>query len=557
MLKKFSILTMTLYLISCGGSDDSGKSDYSARHSTEALMIMTADLRGLSYRLTDLSRDATGGDERAFRKLQKVVTDMDHIWTNLQINDPHSQDVLSKPYDKKADDIWKHIKVNSQIILDNKETIIYLHDYANTLNEALPELHYEYANIVDILLENNAQAEQVSVAQSQSWYLERIIRNVDIMLVGRYSAERLADQFNIDTNILGRTLKGMINGDLGMGISRVTDQEARISLEEIAELFDFVSTAIKEISEASLALSKARNATKSILENRPLIIEYLSSVNEDIAGSATNQNYLIMTADLRAQSYRLTSLSRDAASGDEWAFRELKNLIASMDRTRSNLQSSNSAEGILSAQLAELDRICKRIKANAQIILDNKETIIFLHDVANTLNDSLPELQTEHSNIVDILLDNNGPAAQVSVAQSQSWYAERIGRNVAKMLAGGNGAMNSVDQFNIDTNVFGRTLNGMINGDIGMGISRVTDQEARAGLEEITELFDFVRQSIKEIYDAAPVLSKAQEANQDIIEDIPRIAESISRLSEDIAARPVSLRELLMENLKGLLKNDR
>ena len=103
------------------------------------------------------------------------------------------------------------------------------------------------------------------------------------------------------------------------------------------------------------------------------------------------------------------------------------------------------------------------------------------------LNDSLPELQAEHSTIVEILLDKNAPADQVSVAQKQSWLVERIGRNVDKMLRGGGDADTAADQFNLDANVFGKVLAGMTSGDRTLGISRVSDSEARESLNVVSE----------------------------------------------------------------------
>ena len=124
-------------------------------------------------------------------------------------------------------------------------------------------------------------------------------------------------------------------------------------------------------------------------------------------------------------------------------------------------------------RIAEFDGIWNGIKSSSQEIVSNKETIIFLHDVATTLNESLPELQNEHNNIVDILLENNAPAEQVQVAQNQIMLAERIGRNVDKMLVGGRDAdEKSADQFNIDANVFGRVLTGMKQGDVAMSIPK-------------------------------------------------------------------------------------
>jgi len=255
--------------------------------------------------------------------------------------------------------------------------------------------------------------------------------------------------------------------------------------------------------------------------------------------SQRDQNYLNMVSDLRATSYRLTSLSRDATAGNEQAFSELQSVVAGMDSTWLKLRASdNHTRQQLAEPLAEYDGIWTRVKQNSGVITENQETIIFLHDVANTLNESLPELQNEHKTIVEILLDNNAPAEQVSVAENQSWLAERIGRNVDKMLVGGVGANKSADQFNIDASVFGRVLNGMKQGDVAMSISRVTDPEASESLDEISELFEFVNGSVKEIFDASPALFKSVTAANSILDDSPLLLESLSGLSVDIAGLP-------------------
>ena len=58
-------------------------------------------------------------------------------------------------------------------------------------------------------------------------------------------------------------------------------------------------------------------------------------------GKSNDQRYLQQAGDLRAQAYRLTSLSRDATSGDEKAFGELTGVVESMGGTWDMLRSSD------------------------------------------------------------------------------------------------------------------------------------------------------------------------------------------------------------------------
>lgn len=252
--------------------------------------------------------------------------------------------------------------------------------------------------------------------------------------------------------------------------------------------------------------------------------------------SARDQERLQLASDLRALSYRVTSLSRDATSGDEQAFAELSTVVNNMTSTWDQLRTGDDATRTsLSAELAGYEGVWNRVRSNAQLIITNKDTIIFLNDVATTLNESLPELQAEHNNIVEILLENEAPADQVAVAQMQSWRAERIGRNVDRMLRGGGDSMESADQFNLDASLFGKVLTGMKTGDAAMSITRVTDGDAIESLNEIGELFEFVSSSVREIFEASPALFKSRTAANALLDDAPAMQVALSGLSNRIS----------------------
>ena len=294
--------------------------------------------------------------------------------------------------------------------------------------------------------------------------------------------------------------------------------------------------------------NESRNIVSAIRANRTMTILVVALFLALIAtvvsvvlvqrDAVRDQKYLGMTAELRALSFRVTSLSRDATSGQEQAFTELSSVLDSMDRSWTQLRSGDAAmRAALADELAGFEGVWQRVKSNADTIITNKDTILFLNDVADTLNRSLPELQAEHNYIVEILLENNAPADQVAVAQMQSWRAERIGRNVDKMLAGGEDAANAADQFNLDANLFGKVLEGMKSGDKAMNISRVTNTDARQSLNEITELFEFVNSSIREIFEASPALFNARQSAEALFNDGPVLLEALSKLSDGIVAQ--------------------
>lgn len=255
--------------------------------------------------------------------------------------------------------------------------------------------------------------------------------------------------------------------------------------------------------------------------------------------TSQDQNNLQSAAEMRAQSYRLVGLSRESTAGKERAFGELQNVADQMEKTWSKLN-TNLAGEVSADQLGALEGTWRKAHQNALTIIDNKETVIFLNKIAATLNKTLPELQQEHTQVVEILLASRAPADQVAVAQAQSWRAERIGRNVDKMLEGGADAEVAADQFNRDANLFGQVLEGMKNGDTQLGISRVTSRKAGESLASITERFAFVSSSVQEIFEATPALLSASQANNAILDESPVLQEQISQLSDTVASLPES-----------------
>jgi twitching motility protein PilJ len=247
-----------------------------------------AELRAQAYRLTALSRDATSGSEKAFGELANVTSKMEASWTQLRTGDPRTADELKVQFDA-YNAIWGRVKNNAQDIVKNKDLIVTLNGVGKTLNANLPSLQSEHRNIVEILLDTKAPADQVSDAQSQSWIAERIGRNVDKMLRGDADAATAADQFNTDANVYGRMLRGMKEGDSMMRISRVNDTNARISLDKITKLYEGVNKSIQEMFEGSSTLFRARQASDSLLNESPQLLQALVDITDKINGLSSSR----------------------------------------------------------------------------------------------------------------------------------------------------------------------------------------------------------------------------------------------------------------------------
>ena len=247
-----------------------------------------------------------------------------------------------------------------------------------------------------------------------------------------------------------------------------------------------------------------------------------------------DDQYIEHAGELRVLSQELAKNATEAAGGKKEAFAELKLARDNFETRWSYLVNGDAASGLPPADVASMTNVqtvWNKVKSNADQIIRSQDVILSLHEVAATLAETIPQLQVEYDEIVEILLDNDAPADQVAVAQRQSWLAERIVRSVNKVLAGGEDAVMAADAFGRDASLFGRVLNGMIQGNVAMNISQVTDEEAVYALAEVAELFEFVSGSVDEILETSPELFQVREASDAIFSDSVTLLNQVSDLT--------------------------
>ncbi|MAS26197.1 MAG: chemotaxis protein [Oceanospirillaceae bacterium] len=292
-------------------------------------------------------------------------------------------------------------------------------------------------------------------------------------------------------------------------------------------------------NSGSILSTTFQNRTNSVLVG--LLVVFLAvfggiTVYVNILADRDDQ-YLEHAGELRVLSQELAKNATEAAGGKQAAFSELKQARNSFAEHWNYLIKGDSATGLPPAEMAamtDVGTLWNTVRTNADQIVRAEDVILSLHEVAATLAETIPQLQVEYDEIVEILLDNDAPADQVAVAQRQSWLAERIVRSVNKVLAGGEDAVMAADAFGRDASLFGRVLNGMIQGNVAMGISQVTDEEAVYALAEVAELFEFVSGSVDEILETSPELFQVREASDSIFSDSETLLNQTSSLTQTI-----------------------
>ena len=262
-----------------------------------------------------------------------------------------------------------------------------------------------------------------------------------------------------------------------------------------------------------------------------LVVSMLLMIaNFVMVGNHTEQsaNYITKATELRVLSQRIAKNALESAAGNGDAFAFLEQARIDFGLVWDQIKNGNPEEGLAadsvfvsSAQkeVGDVEKIWQRVSQNSDVILQGRQTVLNLHDVARVLAETIPVLQEEYDLVVETLLENRAPASQVAVAQRQSLLAERIVRSVNKVLEGGDDAVMAADSFGQDTERFGRVLTGMLEGDAALGITRVRDADAIESLNEIADSFAEVNESVDEILQSSPELFQVRRAADDIFVD--------------------------------------
>jgi len=230
------------------------------------------------------------------------------------------------------------------------------------------------------------------------------------------------------------------------------------------------------------------------------------------------EQYLQRVSEQQVLGQKIAKYALEAAAGDQASFERLRvnrdRFITLMDELKNgapDIRLAASPEPI-AEPLREVDNRWLALRAYADEILVNQNAILSIREFVDVINKAIPRLQQLSDEVVLILVDSKADQQQVYVAARQLMLAQRLRDNVSRVLSGGTQTAAAIDQFSLDTERFGRVLNGMLKGDVGLDVARVTNSKAERKLAEAAKLFRSVNDHVAEIIELAPGVLPAMEA---------------------------------------------
>jgi twitching motility protein PilJ len=267
-----------------------------------------------------------------------------------------------------------------------------------------------------------------------------------------------------------------------------------------------------------------------------LIILFVVVVFIINTNSQNDQQYITTASELRVLSQDIAKNATESVGGTAEAFNELRRSRDHFQQLWTRLTEGDPDTGLPPSELARQSGVQDNwniVRENADQILSAKDAVMGLHEIARTLNETIGELQILYRDIVQVLLDNNGTAEQVALAQRQPLLAERTVRSLNNALSGEEDANIAIDRFIRDASLFGRVIEGQRQGNPAMGISRITNEEAADSLEAAYKLYEYVAQNADAVLEASPSLYRSRNAAVEIFQNSGVLGTQLDNELED------------------------
>ncbi|MCP3674895.1 MAG: chemotaxis protein [Gammaproteobacteria bacterium] len=248
--------------------------------------------------------------------------------------------------------------------------------------------------------------------------------------------------------------------------------------------------------------------------------------------SSTDAERLNSAEEMRVLSQQISNNASKSAGGNIDAFDFLTDTVKKFQTNFASLQNALLANDFkftsgdsVRAAIRNTQTLWIKVKDNADTIINTRNTVLDLHDVAGQLSKTIVQLQEQSEQVVEQLISIDATSNQVRLAALQVWYTERLTGSLQKILSRGEGANKAVASFGRNVTNFGDVVEGMLNGDTAIGIRRVNNSSVRTALNSIAELLGSMRENSGYIIKSTDELFKVHAASDAIFVDAARLLE--------------------------------
>ena len=172
----------------------------------------------------------------------------------------------------------------------------------------------------------------------------------------------------------------------------------------------------------------------------------------------------------------------------------------------------------------------KRYNENINVIIDARGMVVALREIVKMINENSAQLLSMTDDVATLMAQKGAAPDQVYIASRQLMLSQRIINNVNRVLEGGEGAVTAADRFGRDSALYGRVVNGLLEGDKSLNIRAIDDDEVLEKVEEVSDLFEMLGQQVSGILERSPEMFLVSESVQNVLDDSDTLLASIAAL---------------------------
>ncbi len=283
------------------------------------------------------------------------------------------------------------------------------------------------------------------------------------------------------------------------------------------------------------------NATNPVVALSVLLVLFLAGMiasfiyAQNLGDNQTRYNELILEQNSLAQEISANAIA--AAEGEAEAYDRLEGLTGEFEANLARLRQGEPETGLpplpeeFHSSLEAVESAWQVEQVNLDTIAAGRESIAEITRYIAEINAISADLLMGTNAVVEGLVANNADAELVATASRQLWLLERALGGLRDVELGGGQAEVGAERFAENAALYGRVLDGMLEGEVRLGIAPIPDEEIRQTLRELAVDYAAIRRNVDDIVALAPELELAREAAAELE---GTLTASIGRLDQSV-----------------------
>src|SRR3954467_15645577 len=237
--------------------------------------------------------------------------------------------------------------------------------------------------------------------------------------------------------------------------------------------------------------------------------------------------YVAAVGKIRMLSQRLAKAAQQASQGNREAFKQLRESRDEFSALVNLLTRGGVSAGVelpatpgrVRPQLAALEREWQKSERNATMVVREEPNLVALGAAVRAINENNPALLETADEVTALSVQSGASVRQNAIAAQLVMLTQRMAKNANAMLAGDIVDPEVAFLLGKDSNTFRDLLQGLLQGNEALRITRVADPELRTKLAELEGGFKDYQVSVSRILGNMQRLGNAKRAARDMFND--------------------------------------